>query len=48
VPMAVVLRDLRTAVAMMMMMMMIVSLLVALKGHVEPTGSPIGFRVPPS
>ena len=29
---------------MMMMMMMIVSLLFALKGHVEPTGSPVGFQ----
>ena len=32
----------------LMMMMMIVSLLVALKGHVEPAGSPTGFRVPSS
>jgi len=24
------------------------SLLFALKGHVEPTGSPVGFRVPSS
>jgi len=33
---------------MMMMMMMIVSLLVAPRGHVEPAGTPTGFRVPPS
>ena len=32
----------------MMMMMMIVLLLFALKGHVEPAGSPTGFRVPSS
>ena len=29
----------------MMIMMMIVLLLVGPKGHVEPTGSPAGFRV---
>jgi len=32
----------------MMMMMMIFRLLFALKGHVEPTGSLVGFRVPSS
>ena len=30
------------------MMMMIVILLFALKGHVEPAGSPVGFMVPSS